>query len=497
MPGGPLAHICFLVRDLDQAVEDWKTILGELDPAQLEQPIVMVERWEAGEDVMSSATFVNPGGSEIQLLCPLNDGPLGRRLAKHGEHVHHVVLHVPRPARRGRAPRGEGDRADEHGAPERPRAPVAALDVHLEGELPRRPRRAGLSVPAGGRGVGAGRGRAGRRLVVGHPEALPSVARDRAGTVRLVVILGGLAAFAPLSFDMYLPAFPELATDFGTSASAIQLTLTSCLVGVAVGQLVFGSLSDARGRRGPLLVGLVVYTVASALCALAPDALDARRSPLRAGLRRRGRGRRVARGRPRPALRHGRGALLLLADARERPRAGPRPVDRQRRARGHDLGGDLPRARGDGRPARRRRRARAPRDAPTRAPAGGGAAPRARGLRRAAPRPVVRRPRARARARGERGLRLHRGVVVRAPGRLRPVAARVRRSSSASTGSASSSAASSTGSCSAGRSRGASCSRASARAPSRASASSPRSRRTRRSASCSRRSSSGSRRSAS
>jgi DHA1 family bicyclomycin/chloramphenicol resistance-like MFS transporter len=108
---------------------------------------------------------------------------------------------------------------------------------------------------------------------VGHPEALPSVARDRAGTVRLVLILGGLAAFAPLSFDMYLPAFPELATDFGTSASAIQLTLTSCLVGVAVGQLVFGSLSDARGRRGPLLVGLVIYTVASALCALAPDAL--------------------------------------------------------------------------------------------------------------------------------------------------------------------------------------------------------------------------------
>ena len=85
---------------------------------------------------------------------------------------------------------------------------------------------------------------------MGHPEALPSVARDRAGTVRLVVILGGLAAFAPLSFDMYLPAFPQLATDFGASASAIQLTLTACLVGLAVGQLVFGSLSDARGRRG-------------------------------------------------------------------------------------------------------------------------------------------------------------------------------------------------------------------------------------------------------
>ena len=58
MPAGPLAHICFLVRDLDKALEDWKAILAELDPAQLEQPIVMVERWEAGEDVMSSATFV-------------------------------------------------------------------------------------------------------------------------------------------------------------------------------------------------------------------------------------------------------------------------------------------------------------------------------------------------------------------------------------------------------------------------------------------------------
>ncbi|HET9937268.1 MAG TPA: multidrug effflux MFS transporter [Gaiella sp.] len=108
---------------------------------------------------------------------------------------------------------------------------------------------------------------------MGHPEALSSVARDRAGTVRLVVILGALAAFAPLSFDMYLPAFPALATDFDTSASAIQLSLTACLVGVAAGQLVFGSLSDARGRRGPLLVGLAVYTVASALCALAPDAV--------------------------------------------------------------------------------------------------------------------------------------------------------------------------------------------------------------------------------
>jgi methylmalonyl-CoA/ethylmalonyl-CoA epimerase len=94
MPGGPLAHICFVVKDLDQAVADWKTILGELDPGQLVEPIVM-DAWEAGGDVMTSATFVNPNGAEIQLLCPLNDGPLGQRLAKRGEHVHHVCFTAP------------------------------------------------------------------------------------------------------------------------------------------------------------------------------------------------------------------------------------------------------------------------------------------------------------------------------------------------------------------------------------------------------------------
>ncbi len=91
MPGGPFAHICLLVRDLDQAVADWKAILSEVDPGQLAEPIV-VDHWEAGEDVMSSATFVNPSGSEIQLLCPLNDGPLARRLEKRGEGVHHICF---------------------------------------------------------------------------------------------------------------------------------------------------------------------------------------------------------------------------------------------------------------------------------------------------------------------------------------------------------------------------------------------------------------------
>jgi methylmalonyl-CoA/ethylmalonyl-CoA epimerase len=95
VPNGPLAHICLLVRDLDQAVEDWTKILKELDPAQLEQPLVRYDRFEAGEDVMSWATFVNPSGCEIQLMAPLNDGPLGRRLAKHGEGVHHICFTSP------------------------------------------------------------------------------------------------------------------------------------------------------------------------------------------------------------------------------------------------------------------------------------------------------------------------------------------------------------------------------------------------------------------
>ncbi|HEX5120329.1 MAG TPA: Bcr/CflA family multidrug efflux MFS transporter [Pseudonocardiaceae bacterium] len=89
--------------------------------------------------------------------------------------------------------------------------------------------------------------------------------------VRLVIILGSLSAFAPLSIDMYLPAFPSLAADLHAGPSAVQLTLTACLVGLAAGQLVVGPLSDTLGRRRPLLVGLAGYTVLSAACLVAPS----------------------------------------------------------------------------------------------------------------------------------------------------------------------------------------------------------------------------------
>lgn len=94
MPSGPLAHICLLVNDLDKAVEDWSTILGVLDPSQLEEPIVRYDDFSGGDDEMRWVTFVSKHGAEIQLCEPAPDTPLGRRLAKHGEHVHHVCFTV-------------------------------------------------------------------------------------------------------------------------------------------------------------------------------------------------------------------------------------------------------------------------------------------------------------------------------------------------------------------------------------------------------------------
>jgi MFS transporter, DHA1 family, multidrug resistance protein len=89
--------------------------------------------------------------------------------------------------------------------------------------------------------------------------------------VGLVILLGALTAFGPMSIDMYLPAFPELTRHFHADPSAVQLTLTACLAGLALGQLGYGPMSDALGRRRPLYAGLVAYVLASALCAVAPS----------------------------------------------------------------------------------------------------------------------------------------------------------------------------------------------------------------------------------
>ena len=92
-------------------------------------------------------------------------------------------------------------------------------------------------------------------------------------SVRLVIVLGSVNAIGPLSIDMYLPAFPEIARSLETSASSVQLTLTACVAGLALGQLLIGPLSDRYGRRTPLIAAMSVYAVASVLCAVAPNVL--------------------------------------------------------------------------------------------------------------------------------------------------------------------------------------------------------------------------------
>jgi DHA1 family bicyclomycin/chloramphenicol resistance-like MFS transporter len=87
----------------------------------------------------------------------------------------------------------------------------------------------------------------------------------------LVVVLGALSTFGPLSMDMYLPSLPTIATDLQAGTSTVQLSLTACVAGLALGQLVAGPLSDSLGRRRPLLFGLAGFVVASVLCAFSPS----------------------------------------------------------------------------------------------------------------------------------------------------------------------------------------------------------------------------------
>ena len=88
---------------------------------------------------------------------------------------------------------------------------------------------------------------------------------------KLILILGALIAFGPLSHDMYLPSLPAIARELNVSAAAAQATLSVFMFGLAVNQLVVGPISDRAGRRRPLLVGLVIYCLTSIACALAPN----------------------------------------------------------------------------------------------------------------------------------------------------------------------------------------------------------------------------------
>jgi len=89
--------------------------------------------------------------------------------------------------------------------------------------------------------------------------------------LQLVLVLGAMTAIGPLTIDTYLPALPALSADMGATDSQAQLTITGLLLGLGLGQLVVGPLSDAVGRRKPLLIGLTAHALMSLLCAVAPS----------------------------------------------------------------------------------------------------------------------------------------------------------------------------------------------------------------------------------
>jgi DHA1 family bicyclomycin/chloramphenicol resistance-like MFS transporter len=84
----------------------------------------------------------------------------------------------------------------------------------------------------------------------------------------LILILGSLTALGPFSIDMYLPGFPAIAKDLHTTAAKVSLSLSGFFIGISVGQLLYGPLLDRFGRKKPLYIGLMVYILASAGCAL-------------------------------------------------------------------------------------------------------------------------------------------------------------------------------------------------------------------------------------
>ncbi|WP_217145215.1 multidrug effflux MFS transporter [Streptomyces sp. AC627_RSS907] len=149
-----------------------------------------------------------------------------------------------------------------HTSPDRNTAPDTAPNATPDATPDTTPNAVPNAVPKTSPPARAGGPQAG-------PAARPPRAIRRTGLL-VTLILGGLTATPPLAMDMYLPALPEVTRSLHAPAATVQLTLTACLAGMALGQLVVGPMSDKWGRRRPLLAGLAVYVVATALCALAP-----------------------------------------------------------------------------------------------------------------------------------------------------------------------------------------------------------------------------------
>lgn len=90
------------------------------------------------------------------------------------------------------------------------------------------------------------------------------------GLIRLALVLGALEGFGPLSMDVYMPQLPQLAASLDTTDALAQATMSVCMIGLGLGQLIAGPLSDRHGRRRPLVVSIIAFTLLSAACALAP-----------------------------------------------------------------------------------------------------------------------------------------------------------------------------------------------------------------------------------
>ncbi len=89
--------------------------------------------------------------------------------------------------------------------------------------------------------------------------------------LQLALLLGSLGLLGPFTIDMYLPSFPTIVEDYQTEASLVQISLTTCLLGLGLGQLIIGPMSDVQGRRKPLLIFLILYLLASLICSFAPN----------------------------------------------------------------------------------------------------------------------------------------------------------------------------------------------------------------------------------
>ncbi len=102
----------------------------------------------------------------------------------------------------------------------------------------------------------------------GAPDFVPPAARPRLGTI---VLLGSLTAIGALSIDLYLPSLPTIGRELAVDAASVQRTMSAFFIGMAVGGLVYGPVSDRFGRRPALLAGIAIYILASLGCAAAPS----------------------------------------------------------------------------------------------------------------------------------------------------------------------------------------------------------------------------------